>query len=132
MSDPVEINFTIPKDFSSLTDEALTELSDQAKATAKPLVDLVNGGASLDDSQLATLERLSGVVTQVTEVRNERIAKAASETGNQQRQSGPEASKIDRKNHRGILFLPVYRPQSSEPAELCAASRHARRTTGLL
>ena len=42
MSDPVEINFTIPKDFSSLTDEALTELSDQAKATAKPLVDLVN------------------------------------------------------------------------------------------
>lgn len=91
MSDIEGIDFTIPTDFSTLDDNALAELADQAHATAAPLVALVEGGSRLSDGQLATLERLGDVVTQVASVRETRIADAASETGQAQRQSAAAA-----------------------------------------
>jgi hypothetical protein len=86
-----EINFTIPTDFSTLSDEALTELHGQATAAAKPLVDLVNAGERLDEGQLATLERLGEVVTQVASTREGRIATAAAATAGTQRAAAAAA-----------------------------------------
>jgi hypothetical protein len=91
MADEIEINFTIPSDFSTLSDTALDELAEQAHATAAPLVALVEKGERLDEGQLATLERLGDVVTQVASAREGRIADAATETGKAQRQSAAAA-----------------------------------------
>jgi hypothetical protein len=81
-----EIDFTIPTDFSTLNGDQLNELSAQAKAAAAPLVARVNKGESLDDAELATLERLGKVVTDVTAVREGRLAEAAAATANAARQ----------------------------------------------
>jgi len=86
-----EITFTIPTDFSTLSDDALTELSGQARAAAAPLVELVNKGERLDEGQLATIERLGDVVTDVAAERERRIAQAASNSGTQQRQQAAAA-----------------------------------------
>jgi hypothetical protein len=92
MSDTDGITFTIPTDFSALSDDALTELEGQARSAGAPLVALVEAGTRLDEGQLATLERLGEVVTQVADVRTERIAQAASATGTAQRQQAAAAA----------------------------------------
>lgn len=86
-----EIDFTIPTDFSALTGDELNELASQAKAAAAPLVQRVHAGESLEDSELETLERLGKVVTEVTAVRDGRIAKAANETATAARQADAAA-----------------------------------------
>jgi hypothetical protein len=86
-----EIDFTIPTDFSTLSDEALTELHGQATAAAAPLVALVTKGERLDEGQLATLERLGEVVTNVAATREGRIAEAAATTGGTQRAAAAAA-----------------------------------------
>lgn len=82
----MEITFTIPTDFSTLTGDQLNELAAQAKTAAAPLVERVQKGDSLDDNELETLERLGQVVTKVAEVRDGRVAQAANETANAARQ----------------------------------------------
>jgi hypothetical protein len=77
-----EIQFPALDEFGSLTDERLTEVDSQARAAAAPLVKAVREGAEVPDEDLATLERLSGVVTRVQEVRAERVAQAAVGTAN--------------------------------------------------
>jgi hypothetical protein len=86
-----EITFTIPTDFSTLTGDQLNELAAQAKTAAAPLVARVNKGESLEDAELATLERLGQVVTQVAAVRDERVAQAANETAAAARQADAAA-----------------------------------------
>lgn len=70
-----EIEF--PSTFDTLTDDKLTEVNDQARAAAAPLVARVKAGEDLSDDELGTLERLSGVVTGVQEERSKRVSQAA-------------------------------------------------------
>jgi hypothetical protein len=71
------IDFTIPSDFSTLSDDQLNELAGQARAAAAPLVARVQKGDDISDDQLATLERLGQVVTDVAGERDKRVAQAA-------------------------------------------------------
>lgn len=78
-----EIEF--PTTFDTLTDERLTEVNDQARAAAAPLVARVKAGEDLSDDELGTLERLSGVVTGVSEERAKRVSQAAVANANASR-----------------------------------------------
>lgn len=83
----MEITFTIPTDFSTLTDDQLNELAGQARTAAQPLVAAVNKGEEISDDQLATLERLGQVVTDVASEREKRVAQAAVNNGKQGRKA---------------------------------------------
>lgn len=82
----MEITFTIPTDFSTLTGDQLTELSSQARTAATPLLERVNRGEALDAPEIATLERLGQVVTDVAKERDKRVAQAANDTATATRQ----------------------------------------------
>lgn len=75
-----EIEF--PDTFDGLTDERLSEVDEQARAAAAPLVARVKAGDDLSTDELASLERLSGVVTSVQEARAKQVSQAAVSNAN--------------------------------------------------
>lgn len=82
----MEITFTIPTDFSTLTGDQLNELASQARTAASPLVERVNRGEALEGPELETLERLGAVVKDVATERDRRVAQAANDTAQATRQ----------------------------------------------
>lgn len=85
-----EIEF--PTTFDTLTDERLTEVNDQAREAAAPLVARVKAGEDLPDDDLATLERLSGVVSGVQAERAKRVSEAAVNSANTARKDAAVAA----------------------------------------
>jgi antitoxin (DNA-binding transcriptional repressor) of toxin-antitoxin stability system len=85
-----EIEF--PTTFDGLTEERLTEVNDQARAAAAPLVARVKAGEDLTDAELASLERLSAVVTSVEAARASRVAQAAVDSANTSRKDAAVAA----------------------------------------
>ncbi len=78
----------IPADFSTVTDDQLSELEGQARAAAGPLVEQVNAGDEpLSTTELTALEKLSGVVASVRGERERRIAEASVQSANSSRAS---------------------------------------------
>lgn len=68
----------LPSDFSAVTDEQLVELDTVAREAAHPLAERVGAGEDLSDDDLTTLERLSTVVSGVTEEQARRVTEASS------------------------------------------------------
>lgn len=68
----------VPKDFSSLTDDALNDLETQVRTAASPLLPRAQGdGEPLTAEESASLQKLATVVTGVAEERKRRIGEAS-------------------------------------------------------
>jgi len=72
----------VPADFSTVTDEDLTELEAQAREAAKPLLPRAKPESTepLDDEGRSTLRKLADVVTKVKTERTRRVAAHAAAT----------------------------------------------------
>lgn len=72
----------VPADFSTVTDEDLTELESQAREAAKPLLPRAKADSTepLDDEGRQTLRQLADVVTKVKTERTRRVAAHAAAT----------------------------------------------------
>lgn len=82
----------LPSDFSAVTDDQLSELDSVAREAAGPLAERVGHGEDLSDTDLEALERLSTVVTGVTEERERRVSVASSAADNAARASAAAAT----------------------------------------
>lgn len=98
----------LPTDFSAVTDEQLSELDSVARQAAGPLAERVGKGEDLSDTEIETLERLSGVVEGVATERDERVKTASASTANAARASKAAAS---------FANAPAGTPPAETPAE---------------
>jgi hypothetical protein len=68
----------VPKDFSTLTDDALSDLETQVRTAAEPLIPRAQGdGEPLTADESASLQKLATVVTGVAAERKRRIGEAS-------------------------------------------------------
>jgi hypothetical protein len=88
---PTPLKFQIPTDFSVLTADDLDALETNATEAAAPLVERVTSGESLTGDELATLEQLAKVVTDVQGARESGVAQAVVDGANSQRQQSAAA-----------------------------------------
>lgn len=77
----------LPTDFASVTDEALAELEQVARAAAAPLAEAASSNGEFSDDDLSTLERLADVVKGAEAERNKRVATAATSKAQASRRS---------------------------------------------
>lgn len=119
------LEFHVPEDFSVVTPEQLNELDAQARAAASPLVDAVNGGQSLSDDDLGTLERLSGVVTNVRAERERRLAEAAAATATADRTKSAVSAFADTTPDTPVTTEPVETPPADPAPEAPAGDTSA-------
>lgn len=69
---------TVPKDFSTLTDDALNDLETQVRTAAEPLIPRAQGdGEPLTTDESESLQKLATVVTGVAAERKRRIGEAS-------------------------------------------------------
>lgn len=107
----------LPTDFSAVTDDQLTELENVARQAAGPLAERVGNGEDLSDSEIETLERLSGVVTGVAAERDERVKTASASTANAARATRAAATFAG----TTPAETPPAEPPATPPAEPVAA-----------
>ena len=79
---PHVFTLKVPADFSTVTDDDLTDLETQAREAAKPLLPRAKADAvePLDDEGRQTLRQLADVVTKVKTERTRRVAAHAAAT----------------------------------------------------
>lgn len=82
----------VPSDFSTLTDDQLTELEQVTRTAAEPLAAKAGGEGDITDAELSDLESLSGIVTSVRQERERRAGELAAENEKADRRSKATAT----------------------------------------